>query len=113
MDHILEQRIYLSAASRARKFVDSKMDIGSSNQLSNAYKFGTVQMCVAESRGQAMKELKSRSTAFLKAGGDPYGDDGLKIRVDTVADWAKHYGCGNCGEQSALAFVYLRDVEHL
>ncbi|MGH9593962.1 MAG: hypothetical protein ACRD5L_12790, partial [Bryobacteraceae bacterium] len=22
---------------------------------------------------------------------------------------ARHFGCGNCGEQSALAFVYLRD----
>jgi hypothetical protein len=25
------------------------------------------------------------------------------------AEWAKHFGCGNCGEQSALAFSYLRE----
>ena len=30
--------------------------------------------------------------------------------LESSASWAKHYGCGNCGEQSALAFVYLRDL---
>jgi hypothetical protein len=30
--------------------------------------------------------------------------------VDVMASWAKHYGCGNCGPHSALAYVHLRDV---
>jgi hypothetical protein len=33
----------------------------------------------------------------------------MKHYLDASASWAKHYGCGNCGEQSAMAFVYLRN----
>jgi len=30
--------------------------------------------------------------------------------VESAAYWGKQWGCGNCGVQSAMAFVHLRDV---
>lgn len=31
-------------------------------------------------------------------------------QLDVNAKWARLNGCGNCNEQSAVAFVYLRDL---
>lgn len=105
MDTILDQGVYISAARAAMQYVASKMDIGASNQLTNMHHFGVVQACVAESRQHIVDDLKGQAAELNRTGGSRG-----KAMVETWADWTRHYGCGNCGEQSALAFVHLRDV---
>ena len=104
METILAVETYLAAAAQTNKFVDSKMDIGTSNKFINNF-WGTPArvQCVAETRQSIVKELKDKQP------GVAMGADPVKIMVDTWAYWAASNGCGNCGEQSAIAFVYLRE----
>jgi hypothetical protein len=94
-------------ALKAVKYADEKMDIGSYNKLPNSY-YGwpTRYLCVEESRQKVQKHLedleKLRARSNQKVG---WAD-----QLDESASWARLMGCGNCGEYSALAFVYLRDV---
>lgn len=95
----------LANAQDAVRYVRGKMDIGTSNKfLPNLWGFPARTLCVAESRDHMVKDLKSQQKDLARDGGDP-----LKAMVDTWAYWAGGYGCGNCGEHSAMAFVYLRD----
>lgn len=106
LDVISPQYIYLNAAIQTVKYVDTKMDIGSSNKFGNSYYgFPARYLCVAESRSKIVDDLKKQGPDIKRTGADP-----LKAMVDTWASWSRFYGCGNCGEQSALAFVQLRDV---
>lgn len=105
MDRLMQPSVYSVAATRVRKYVQSKMDIGASNQLSNVHHFGVVQACVAESRRQIVKDLKSQASTLTD------NESRMKAEVDTFASWARQFGCGNCAEQSAMAFVQLRDVD--
>lgn len=105
MDVIFDFAHNHAAATQAVKYVMSTMDIGASNKLSNVHHFGTVQACVSESRDKMVDDLKGQGAELRRTGGNI-----AKAMVDTWAIWARHYGCGNCGEQSALAFVYLRDT---
>jgi hypothetical protein len=103
---IHEAWVYLNAAIQALRYVQSKMDIGASNKLPESLiGWPARMMCVAESRDQMVKDLKMQEAELKRTQGDP-----MKAMVDTWASWARFYGCGNCGEQSALAFVQLRDV---
>ena len=106
METILEQHRYISAAFHAVKYVQSKMDIGASNKLPQSYWGWPARiMCVSESREQILKDLKQQGPALRHSGGDQ-----KKAMMETWAYWATTYGCGNCGEQSAMAFVHLRDI---
>lgn len=96
----------LALAFHAKTYVDSKIDIGASNQLPNAYwGWPARKLCVAESRSKIEEDLKGQTSNKGRLDADS-----LKKMVDTWAHWSRHYGCGNCGEQSALAFVHLRDT---
>lgn len=106
IDIIAAQNVYLNAALQTMKYVESKMDIGSSNKFPNSYYgFPARYACVSESRGKIVGDLKKQAPEIKRTGADP-----LKAMVNTWAEWSRLYGCGNCGEQSALAFVHLRDV---
>jgi len=97
----------IAAAVDTNRFVASKMDIGTSNKfLPNFWGAPARVMCVAESRRQIVGDLARQGTGIRDGGLDP-----MKAMVDTWAHWARHFGCGNCGEQSAMAFVYLRDIK--
>lgn len=94
----------LRAASDAVRHVRKKMDIGTSNKfLANLTGGPAALFCVAESRDRIMTDLAQQSPNIKREGTDP-----MRAMVDTWAYWADHYGCGNCGEHSAMAFVYLR-----
>ena len=96
----------LAMAMQAKTYVDGKIDIGAANQLPNSYwGWPARKLCVAESREQIAKDLAGKAEDMKRPGADK-----MKAMVDTWAYWARHYGCGNCGEQSALAFVQLRDM---
>ena len=108
-EHIQPRLTYLGAAIHAKDFVEKKMDIGSSNKFPNSYYgFPSRYGCVQESRGEIGKDLAKQAPDIRRDGINP-----LRAMVNTWAYWAQHYGCGNCGEQSALAFVHLRDIYKL
>jgi hypothetical protein len=94
--------LYLRAVNQALTYVRGKMDIGASN------KPGPGMIAKALCAGGTFNEgeLRQQVDKDLARIQRP----GWKDVLESSADWAKHYGCGNCGEQSAVAFVYLRDL---
>jgi hypothetical protein len=95
-----------SAAIQTRLYVKKKMDIGSSNKFGDNLAGLTLPVwCVTTTQDQIAKDLKSQAADVKRLGIDP-----RKAMVETWARHARDMGCGNCGEQSALAFVHLRDV---
>lgn len=96
----------LNAAIQTELAVRKKMDIGSSNKFADNLVSLTLPVwCVAKTRDEIQKDLKGQSGAIKREGLDP-----RKAIVETWARHARDMGCGNCGEQSAMAFVQLRDV---
>jgi hypothetical protein len=96
----------LNAAIQTERYVRKKMDIGSSNRFTDNLSGLTLPVwCVSETRDQIVRDLKTQEKEIKRQGIDP-----RKAIVETWASHARDMGCGNCGEQSALAFVQLRDV---
>jgi hypothetical protein len=99
---------YIAACQRAVQYVQKVMDIGPANRFPQSmYGWAGKTLCVAEVRTKTKKELDDLAVVLAKSG----QNEGWKDQMEASASWAKLYGCGNCGEYSALAFVYLRDVE--
>lgn len=96
---------HLAAAIIARKYVESKIDIGASNKVGTG--MITRLLCAGGtfSKGEMRQKVEDDLNTWSKNNQASFG---MKHYLDASADWSKHYGCGNCGEQSALAFVYLR-----
>ena len=83
-------------AAAAVSYVQSKMTVGAANKGEDILlTLGGSLSCVADEREYAKQQ----------------GWDSLPIeeRLRNVAALAEEKGCGNCGEQSAMAFVYLLD----
>jgi hypothetical protein len=93
---------YLRAVNDALQYVQGKMDIGASNKVGTGMIARALCAGGTFNKGE-LREHVDQDIAKIK---HPTWKDVL----ESSADWAKHYGCGNCGEQSALAFVYLRDM---
>lgn len=85
-------------------YTKGKLDLGAYNNvpemiLKRAFIGNVVtHMCVEEARDKTQAEMNK------------YNRHSMKDYAETLASWSKLYGCGNCGEQSAIAFVYLRDT---
>jgi hypothetical protein len=83
-------------AAAAVGYVVSKMTVGSGNKFEDVIvTLGGSLSCIADEREYAKQQ----------------GWDSLppEERLRNVAALAEEKGCGNCGEQSAMAFVYLLD----
>jgi hypothetical protein len=109
MSNFDDMQNYLASAKAAVKYVISKMDIGASNKMQPWEWKGKVAkiLCTGSAINKgAMREAVDKDLAELN---EIKGKVGWKEAVDVFANQAKQWGCGNCGEQSALAFVYLRD----
>src|SRR6185295_12009695 len=99
---------YLSSAKMAMRYVQDKMDLGASNKFSDMLRTGTaVKFCTNEMRDNVDKELASYPDAKSVNSHNEREFNRRYLRAN--AEWARLYGCGNCGEQSALAFVYLEN----
>lgn len=84
---------YLFEAEQAVKYVQSIMTLGAENKFGDEFRsLGKSFICV----------LAARSV------NSDY-DAGTEVWITRTAAIAESTGCGNCGEQSAAAFVYLRD----
>lgn len=97
---------HLSSAIMAVEYVKKHIDLGASNKFSDM--FGTltaVKFCTNEMRDKVDQELASYSDAAYVNNYNELEFNKRYLRAN--AQWSKHYGCGNCGEQSALAFSYL------
>lgn len=81
-------------AMRALEYVKNKMTIGASNNSDVFSTIGTSILCVAA----------QRSVDFGIA-----NNTGIPSEIIKAAAKAEHVGCGNCGEQAAIAFVYLSE----
>ncbi len=84
----------LNFAERALLYVKEKMTIGAANNVDAITSLGTSLLCV----------VAQRSVDFGISNNSGIPSDILK-----AAAKAEHLGCGNCGEQAAIAFVYLSE----
>ena len=86
--------------SRARLAVDrvrSKMTVGAANKFGDiARSLGSALLCVPASRSVDIAVPRGPVPAWLRE----------------AAAKADHVGCGNCGEQAALAFMDLHSRFH-
>jgi hypothetical protein len=96
-----------SLAVKAVNYARGVMDIGSDNRFPQVYwGFPARKMCVTEMRNHVQTELAGLRKVRIRM----HQEVNWKDQLESSASWAKLMGCGNCGEYSALAFVYLRDV---
>ena len=85
---------YLQQAQAAVDFVKSKMVDGADNSVWDLISSGwDSHSCVPEMRGSYQTEFWKNSPA--------------QERIKVAAMWAERMGCGNCGEQSAIAYQWL------
>lgn len=103
----------LSAAVIANQYVKSKMTIGASNKL--RVDFLPAWQCSGSALNTGAMRKQIDRDLIAAAGTLPKTDNPIQreyqkqrlILEKTVAN-AEAYGCGNCGEQSAIAFAFLR-----
>jgi hypothetical protein len=106
---------YLSAAVIANEYVKKKMTIGASNKLRpdfwRAWQCSGSLIQTGEMREYVDREVRA---AFDTDPNPVLSNIDYRLRAHRIyleksAEGAEKFGCGNCGEQSALAFVYLRN----
>lgn len=91
------------AALDGCRYVKQMMTTGASNSLSKAMDRGLVNQVAAMFR---VSTVRSEADATITLRNIKNWDTNRTMQV--WAEKAKKYGAGNCGEQSALAFYYLR-----
>jgi len=85
---------YRGAAQEAISYVRSKMTVGASNKIPDVLgSLGMSLLCVPAERSVTRDSQSDRMLPYLRV----------------IAGAAENVGCGNCGEQSATAFVFLLD----
>jgi hypothetical protein len=105
---------YLSAAIIANEYVKKKMTIGASNKLRpdfwRAWKCSGSAVNTGEMREYVDRQMESAINADTRpvASNIDYNIRFQRLYLEKSADGAELYGCGNCGEQSAIAFMYLK-----
>ena len=89
----------LANAKSTVDYVKKKVPIGASNKLSDIFASrGESLGCVVGSRiGQQLEDIGVFRAAWAAG----------KLRIEVLALGTEKAGCGNCGEQSAVAWVYL------
>jgi hypothetical protein len=93
---------YLREAQAAVKFVQAHMTFGADNKLADKIRTGGANHW-------AIENMRADAESFMNDGNSWIAFKEEANKVDVRAWLAKHYGAGNCMEQSALAYVYLRD----
>lgn len=103
MERTLEQN--LADALEAVRFVKSKMRFGARNQVGDLWRSrGASVSCISDMRSDIEQYAGKLKGLFAES--QSAANERL---AEFTASAAAHYGCGNCDEQAALAFIYLRD----
>lgn len=88
--------VNLERAKQAVEHVRKAMALGASNKVGDALRStGMSILCVA-----AQRSVEVAITAR----------EGVPAWIVEAAAKSEHVGCGNCGEQAAIAFMYLLDT---
>ena len=100
-----DMKKYLYIAKEAVSYVKGVMDIGAPNKAEPWEWYGKITRGLCAGTAVSKGELAKRVGEELARMAAPTWKD----QLDVEASWAKHFGCGNCGPQSAVAFVFLRN----
>lgn len=101
---------YIMAAQETIKYVDKVMDIGTTNKfIPNLWGFPARMACVWKQTELIQKDIREQMPLLRREPADKQRGAIARTEVEAAATWGKHFGCGNCGVQSAMAFVRLRD----
>ncbi len=82
-------------SGRAVLFVKNKMTIGASNKASDLWS----SLFSSEWSMTCVSRIRKR----------PYTGSTIISKLRAIASRASNAGCGNCGEQAAIAFIWLLD----
>jgi hypothetical protein len=104
---------YLSAAVIANQYVKSKMTIGASNKP--RLDFWRASKCAGSmiNKGEMREYVDQQIKAAVDADTSTATDfenivKFQRLYLEKSAVGGELYGCGNCGEQSAIAFMFLK-----
>lgn len=86
----------LAAAKQAIAYVASKMGTGASNQMDRYRVWVGDEKSIFTQKNQCVGAVRAQVTASSWAG-----------IIEQAAPAAERLGCGNCGEQSSIAFKFL------
>lgn len=103
--------IHLMWAERAVKYVENKIPYGASNKPIDVYH--TSQKGPSPDRPKVPKDMNESVKSIRRFLPTLVQKEGLTDPVDKLrarAQLAAHLGVGNCNEQAAVAFDYLRTV---
>ena len=95
---------YMMQANAANTYTRQKMTFGASNDPSKI----TGPISFVKNIGVGVVNQISRNEADVEIDKLKVGDYNVRKRMEIWAAKAEKYGAGNCGEQSAIAFMYLR-----
>lgn len=103
MERTLEQN--LADALEAVRFVKSKMRLGARNQIGDLWRSrgGSID-CISDMRSDIETYAGTLKGHFAESQSAAH-----ERLAEFTAAAAVQYGCGNCDEQAALAFIFLRD----
>ncbi len=103
---------FLSSAVIANEYVKKKMTIGASNKLRvdfwKAWQCSGSLVNTGEMREKVERDVQEEFASETASTNLDYRLKAQRIYLEKSAEAAQAYSCGNCGEQSAIAFVYLR-----
>src|ERR1700690_3147822 len=94
----------LSAGRQAVAYVKSKLKLGAAN---NPLKLQSGPVGQLNAMDAILKVWRPEDDAMESVFVNPA--DGLRIAL-SFATSAERYGAGNCGEHSAVAYIYLRRI---
>jgi hypothetical protein len=95
---------YMAAANAALSFTKAKMVYGSSNDVRKI----TGPVSFVKNIGVGFINQIARNEADVEIDRLRVADYDTRRQMEIWAEKAEKYGAGNCGEQSAIAFVHLR-----
>ena len=86
----------LAAAKQAVAYVASKMRIGASNQMDQYMVWAADEKTMFTMKNQCLGKVRAATTS-----------SDWELKITQAKDAAEKHGCGNCGEQAAMAFKFL------
>lgn len=96
----------MASALEAIRFVKAKMKYGAKNKVKDIYRSrGNSISCLDEVRANIDRHYENTLKDLFEINQNAAGER----EAEYTASAAAHFGCGNCNEQAALAFIYLRD----
>ncbi len=95
---------YMMQAGAANGYTKQKMTYGSSNDLRKI----TGPVSFVTNIGVGLINSIARNEADVEVDRLKVADYDTRRQMELWAEKAEKYGAGNCGEQSAIAFQYLR-----